>query len=111
MTTARPEAQRPSAPVTVLEIDTPQGPAKAHLHVAAEPKAGMVLGHGAAGGVTAPDLVAVTDVARSAGFSVALVEQPYAWPDGAHPLQPTGSTRPGWRSSSTCAAASCAACR
>ena len=36
-----------------------------------------MLGHGAAGGVTAPDLVAVTDVARSAGVSVALVEQPY----------------------------------
>jgi uncharacterized protein len=63
--------------VTVLEIDTPHGPAKAHLHFAAEPRAGLVLGHGAAGGVTAPDLVAVTEVARSAGVSVALVEQPY----------------------------------
>jgi uncharacterized protein len=61
----------------VLEIDTPHGPAKAHLHLAAEPIAGMVLGHGAGGGVSAPDLVAVTDVARSAGVSVALVEQPY----------------------------------
>ena len=61
----------------MLEIDTPHGPAKAHLHLAAEPTAGLVLGHGAAGGVTAPDLVAVTEVARSAGFSVALVEQPY----------------------------------
>jgi predicted alpha/beta-hydrolase family hydrolase len=36
-----------------------------------------VLGHGAAGGVTSKDLVAVTDVARSEGISVALVEQPY----------------------------------
>jgi uncharacterized protein len=61
----------------VLEIDTPQGPAKAHLHVADEPKAALMLGHGAGGGVTAPDLVAVTDVASSAGFTVALVEQPY----------------------------------
>jgi predicted alpha/beta-hydrolase family hydrolase len=61
----------------VLEIDTPHGPAKAHLHVAAEPTAGLILGHGAAGGVAVPDLRAVTDVARSAGFSVALVEQPY----------------------------------
>jgi hypothetical protein len=73
----RPEADRPPAGVTVLEIDTPHGPAKAHLHVVAEPIAGLMLGHGAAGGVTAPDLVAVTDVARSAGLSVALVEQPY----------------------------------
>jgi uncharacterized protein len=63
--------------VTVLEIDTPHGPAKAHLHVAADPIGGLILGHGAAGGVSAPDLVAVTDVVRWAGFSVALVEQPY----------------------------------
>ena len=32
---------------------------------------------GAAGGVGSPDLVAATDVARSEGLSVALVEQPY----------------------------------
>jgi predicted alpha/beta-hydrolase family hydrolase len=61
----------------VLEIDTPHGPAKAHLHVAEKPTAALVLGHGAAGGVGAPDLQAVTEVARSAGLSVALVEQPY----------------------------------
>jgi hypothetical protein len=35
------------------------------------------LGHGAGGGVGAPDLVAAADAAGSAGFSVALVEQPY----------------------------------
>jgi predicted alpha/beta-hydrolase family hydrolase len=36
-----------------------------------------VLGHGAGGGVEAPDLVATTKAARSAQLSVALVEQPY----------------------------------
>jgi predicted alpha/beta-hydrolase family hydrolase len=36
-----------------------------------------VLGHGAGGGVEAPDLVAATDAALARGFSVALVEQPY----------------------------------
>src|SRR5262249_16749425 len=36
-----------------------------------------VLGHGAGGGVEAPDLVAATETAGSVGFSVALVEQPY----------------------------------
>jgi predicted alpha/beta-hydrolase family hydrolase len=36
-----------------------------------------VLGHGAGGSVTAPDLQAVTKVAGSLGVSVALVEQPY----------------------------------
>jgi uncharacterized protein len=35
------------------------------------------LGHGAGGGIAAPDLVAATDAGVSEGFSVALVEQPY----------------------------------
>jgi uncharacterized protein len=60
-----------------LEVATPHGQANAHLHSADEPRAALVLGHGAGGGVTAPDLVAVTDLARSEGISVALVEQPY----------------------------------
>jgi len=36
-----------------------------------------VLGHGAGGGVDSPDLVGATKAARSAGLSVALMEQPY----------------------------------
>ena len=63
--------------MTVLELDTSHGRANAHLHPADEARAGLVLGHGAAGGVTARDLVAVTNVAREVGVSVALVEQPY----------------------------------
>jgi predicted alpha/beta-hydrolase family hydrolase len=63
--------------VTVLELETPHGPANGHLHPADDARAALVLGHGAAGGVTARDLVAVTDVARAAGVSVVLVEQPY----------------------------------
>src|SRR4051812_43951413 len=58
-------------------IRTPHGPARAHLHAAAEPIGALVLGHGAGGGVTAPDLVAVTNAAVDRGISVALVEQPY----------------------------------
>jgi uncharacterized protein len=61
----------------LLEVDTPHGPAHAHLHPADEPRAALILGHGAAGGVASPDLVTATDVARSEGVSVALVEQPY----------------------------------
>jgi predicted alpha/beta-hydrolase family hydrolase len=60
-----------------LEIDTPFGVAKAHLDRADEPRAALVLGHGAGGGVQAKDLVAVAHVAHSLGLSVALVEQPY----------------------------------
>jgi predicted alpha/beta-hydrolase family hydrolase len=63
--------------VNALEIDTPQGQAKAHLHPSEKPVGALVLGHGAAGGVSAPDLKATTEAARSLGFSVALVEQPY----------------------------------
>jgi predicted alpha/beta-hydrolase family hydrolase len=71
-----PTAQRAGS-AKVLEIETPEGPARAHLHPAPDPAGALVLGHGAAGGVTAPDLVAVADVARSVSVSVALVEQPY----------------------------------
>jgi predicted alpha/beta-hydrolase family hydrolase len=63
--------------VTVLGVDTPHGRAKAHLHPADEPRAALVLGHGAAGGVTSGDLVAATEAALSENVSVALVEQPY----------------------------------
>jgi uncharacterized protein len=59
------------------EIETPAGTARAHLHTAEEPRAALVLGHGAGGGVEAPDLAAATAAATSVGFTVALVEQPY----------------------------------
>lgn len=59
------------------EIDTPYGRARLHLQLDARPRAALVLGHGAAGGVAAPDLVAAADAARSDRFSVVLVEQPY----------------------------------
>jgi uncharacterized protein len=60
-----------------VTVDTPHGPARVHLHEVDEPRAAMVLGHGAGGGVGAPDLMAATDAARDAGVTVALVEQPY----------------------------------
>ncbi|HEX9349954.1 MAG TPA: alpha/beta family hydrolase, partial [Gaiellaceae bacterium] len=63
--------------MTVLELDTPHGPARAYLHSAEEPRAALVLGHGAAGGVEAPDIVAAAEAAHSEGISVALIEQPY----------------------------------
>ncbi len=63
--------------VDAVDVDTPYGRARAHVHSAAEPSAALVLGHGAGGGVTAPDLVAATRVAHSEGLNVALVEQPY----------------------------------
>jgi uncharacterized protein len=60
-----------------VQIETPSGPARAHLYPAKGTKAAVVLGHGAGGGVEAPDLVAARDAAVAEGFTVALVEQPY----------------------------------
>jgi predicted alpha/beta-hydrolase family hydrolase len=63
--------------MTIVELDTPHGPARIHLHPVDDARAALVLGHGAAGGVAARDLVAATKAANAAGVSVALVEQPY----------------------------------
>jgi uncharacterized protein len=61
----------------LLEIETPHGVARAELHPAAKARGALVLGHGAGGGIEAPDLVTATAAARSADVSVALIEQPY----------------------------------
>ena len=63
--------------MTRLEIDTPHGPATAELHCSPEARAALLLGHGAGGGIAAPDLVAATRAAQRVGVDVALVEQPY----------------------------------
>jgi hypothetical protein len=58
-------------------IETPSGPARAHLHPAPQPKGAVVLGHGAGGGVEAVDMIAATEAAVEEGFTTALIEQPY----------------------------------
>jgi predicted alpha/beta-hydrolase family hydrolase len=63
--------------VRVIDVDTPHGLARAHVHAAERPRAAFVLGHGAGGGVEARDLVAARDAALEERVSVALVEQPY----------------------------------
>ena len=61
----------------VLELNTPHGPARAHLYPAADARGALVLGHGAGGGVAAPDLLGAAEGAGDLCLSVALVEQPY----------------------------------
>jgi len=61
----------------MIELDTPHGPARAHLNEVEAPKAVLVLGHGAGGGVGAPDLKAATEAALGVGVNVILIEQPY----------------------------------
>ncbi|ANY07610.1 alpha/beta hydrolase family protein [Pseudonocardia sp. HH130630-07] len=58
-------------------VGTPRGPARVTLHRSGSAGGLLLLGHGAGGGIEAPDLVAATTAATAAGFDVGLVEQPY----------------------------------
>jgi uncharacterized protein len=60
-----------------IEIDTPHGPALAHLYETGKPAGALVLGHGAGGGFGAKDLLAATGAALEAGLAAVHVEQPY----------------------------------
>lgn len=60
-----------------IPVETPHGTAVAHVEAVEDPRGVLVLGHGAGGSVTAPDLTAAAGAARDAGFTVVLVEQPY----------------------------------
>jgi uncharacterized protein len=63
--------------VDVIEIPTPHGPARAHLRPVPEGRGALILGHGAGGGINAPDLQAAAEVAVEGGLAAALIEQPY----------------------------------
>lgn len=65
------------APTRVLDIETPVGVARAHVH--RPPRAGgtLVLSHGAGGTGWTGDLVSVTDAMTRDGWAVVLVEQPW----------------------------------
>nr|WP_055502488.1 alpha/beta family hydrolase [Nonomuraea pusilla] len=60
-----------------MEIITPRGPALAQVDEAARPRLLLVLTHGSAGGVDAPDLLAVRDAALGVGATVARVTQAF----------------------------------
>lgn len=63
---------------TRLTVDTPSGAALVDVDRPSSPaRALLVLGHGAGGGVDAPDLLAVRDAALALGVAVARVTQPY----------------------------------
>jgi len=64
------------ARTSVRDVETPVGPARVHLTRAPHARGSLVLGHGAGGGVEAPDLLALTALADE-GWAVALVEQPW----------------------------------
>ncbi|HEY2673320.1 MAG TPA: alpha/beta family hydrolase [Rugosimonospora sp.] len=58
-------------------MPTPHGDAQVELDRPDRPASLLVLGHGAGGGVDAPDLLAVRDAAVAASVAVARVLQPY----------------------------------
>lgn len=58
-------------------IATPAGDARVAVAAAPRPRATLVLGHGAGGGIEAGDLVALADVLPTVGVTVLRVEQPW----------------------------------
>ena len=67
----------PQPPPTVT-IATSEGDARARVIAPdGDPVGALMLGHGAGGGVDAPDLRTAAATALTAGWAVALVEQPY----------------------------------
>lgn len=60
-----------------MDIETPRGLARVDVDEVAEPRLLLVLTHGSAGTVDAPDLVAVRDAALGAGATVARVTQAF----------------------------------
>jgi hypothetical protein len=62
---------------TALDVATRHGVARAHVHAATAPVGAVVLGHGAGGGVQAPDLAALAAALPGLGWTTVLVEQPY----------------------------------
>ena len=63
--------------MSAREIETPRGLARVHLQPVDGAWAWLAIGHGAGGGVQAPDIQAAAKVAAEEGVGVALVEQPY----------------------------------
>ncbi|MFG1965468.1 alpha/beta family hydrolase [Nonomuraea sp. NPDC049028] len=60
-----------------MRIMTPRGPAQVDFDEVERPRLLLVLTHGSAGGVDAPDLLAVRDAALNVGAVVARVTQPF----------------------------------
>lgn len=58
-------------------VATPAGAARVAVAAAPRARATLVLGHGAGGGIEAPDLVALADALPVTGISVLRVEQPW----------------------------------
>lgn len=74
--------------VTVVEVETPQGPGRFHVSEAEDPVALLSLGHGAGGGVDAPDLVVLAHRLPARGATVLRFEQPWRVAGGRVAVRP-----------------------
>ncbi len=79
-----------------LIIRTPVGPAVVELDAVAGARRLLVIGHGAGGGIDAPDLLAVGKSCLARGISVARVLQPYRVA-GKKAVPQTGTLDQAWR--------------
>jgi len=67
-----------AAAARIVRVDTPQGPAEVEVRrPAGTARAALLLGHGAGGSTSAPDLQATAEEALALGIAVGLVTQPY----------------------------------
>jgi predicted alpha/beta-hydrolase family hydrolase len=67
----------PERATLTAEVSTPEGIGRWHLDLAVDPRAVLVLGHGAGGGVTATDLALLARDLPPRGITVARFEQPW----------------------------------
>ena len=84
-----------AGPDAATVVDTPHGPAHVLLDAPDRSRALLVVGHGAGGGVEAPDLLAVARAALAADAAVARVLQPYRVA-GRRPAAPAGQLDEAW---------------
>lgn len=61
----------------IIEVETPQGLGRWHLAQAGRASAWLLLGHGAGGGIDAPDLLALANRLPGEGIAVARFDQPW----------------------------------
>jgi predicted alpha/beta-hydrolase family hydrolase len=83
-------------PVTTIDVTTTVGPARVRLERPRGPRLLVVLGHGAGGGIEAPDLSAVAAALGRHRVAVARVEQPYRVAGRRAPA-PAGQLDTAWR--------------
>jgi predicted alpha/beta-hydrolase family hydrolase len=67
----------PASAATVVDVETPGGPARVHVVRRRGAQGAVLIGHGAGGGLGSVDITAAGTALEEAGWAVALVEQPW----------------------------------